>query len=174
MHIDTNTHQLTFFLFPEPGASGAHISILSVSCPVPSSVRPQHCLTLASLIASILLRTNTQIHKYKYKYNCTNTISVLKTQSGFVNCLHGPQQSLWPSLLHLPCHWILSHLSREDIERPKVSSFEIFNCVSEFCFGECCLRAVCFSNYGVGCTRAGYKWTSWRQFSRHLPLMKTV
>ena len=33
-------HQFAFFPLPHPEAVGAHISILSVSCPVPSSVHP--------------------------------------------------------------------------------------------------------------------------------------
>ena len=82
-HTNTNTHtcthicpphtcQLTFFLFPHPEAGGAHISILSVSCPVPSSV--PLCLAPALLIASAPF-------KYRHKYTNTNknTASVLTT-----------------------------------------------------------------------------------------------
>ena len=67
MRNDTNSmqtrtkHQLAFFPLPHPEAVGAHISILSVSCPVPSSVHPGNRLPVptsedrlapASLIAS--------------------------------------------------------------------------------------------------------------------------
>ena len=37
-----------------------------------------------------------------------------------------------------------------------------------------CWTAVCQCNYWVGCTRAVYKWSRWRQFSCSLPWIKTV